>query len=248
MNNKKVFSTRSIASMGIFSAIVLMLSLTPLGFIPIGGIVATTLHIPVIIAAIYYGPAIGSMVGLVFGVFSLLRAATAPTVLSFISLNPLCSVLPRVLIGFISGSLYKILKDKQKETLRKYLIIFYIFIIFVLIFSIFNRIKNEKSILLMAILALILIIFMVLTLLKTKDMNLSIVISAASGSLVNTFGFLSMAYLLYAKEYAEALSIDRSNVLSAIVSVGLINGAPELILAILISYSVIKTMLKAKRR
>ena len=50
MNNKK---TKDIAFMSLFIAIELLLVMVPfLGFIPIGPLRATTLHIPVIIAGI----------------------------------------------------------------------------------------------------------------------------------------------------------------------------------------------------
>jgi uncharacterized membrane protein len=43
-----------------FLAIMIILAVTPLGFIPIGPINATTMHIPVIIASIVLGPRIGA--------------------------------------------------------------------------------------------------------------------------------------------------------------------------------------------
>ena len=53
MNNKK---TKDIAFMSLFIAIELLLVIVPfLGFIPIGPLRATTLHIPVIIAGIVMG-------------------------------------------------------------------------------------------------------------------------------------------------------------------------------------------------
>lgn len=247
MNKKSFFSTRQIASIGIFSAIVMMLSLTPLGFIPVGGIVATTLHIPVIIASIYYGYTEGAIVGLVFGLFSMIRAATAPTILSFISINPLCSVLPRVLIGLLTAFIYKNLSKLNKENVKKALYIAYFVITLILLFSLFKRLSGGKSIVLLVILLIVTLSFMVFSIKNFRDMNLSIIIASAIGSLINTFGYLSMAYLIYADKYAEALNIDHEKVLSTIITVGFVNGAPEMIFAMLIAYPVIKTMLKTKR-
>ena len=61
------------AIVGVLSSISIMLSMTPLGFIPLGPLNATIMHIPVIIGAILEGPLVGITVGLIFGATSLLR-------------------------------------------------------------------------------------------------------------------------------------------------------------------------------
>lgn len=111
---------RRIAAAGVLSAFAILLSLIPsLGYIPIGPITITTMHIPVIIAALLEGPFIGAVVGLIFGLSSLYTAATIfaglPTAVFF--LNPLVSVLPRILIGvaayYAFAGIKKILKNKS---------------------------------------------------------------------------------------------------------------------------------------
>ena len=71
-------TTKKIAVGGMLGAFSVVLSMTPIGYIPIPrlGIDATTMHIPVIIGAILGGPMVGTIVGLIFGVSSFLRAAT----------------------------------------------------------------------------------------------------------------------------------------------------------------------------
>ncbi|WP_286316919.1 ECF transporter S component, partial [Romboutsia ilealis] len=49
---RKKTDVRKMAIIGVLSAISIMLSMTPLGFIPIGPTNATIMHIPVIIGAI----------------------------------------------------------------------------------------------------------------------------------------------------------------------------------------------------
>lgn len=98
----------------VFSAITIVLGITPLGLIPLGFMNITTLHIPTICAGIVGGPVIGGFVGLIFGGFSLLRNITAPTPLSFIFYNPLVSVFPRVLLGIFSAYLYRGLPIKKE--------------------------------------------------------------------------------------------------------------------------------------
>ncbi len=113
--------TKSLTYLALFMAIEAVLVMVPfLGFIPIGPLRATTLHIPVIIAAIVLGTKEGCLVGLIFGLFSLFNNTINPTVTSFafspfISGNVLSAVIaivPRVLIGFVSGEVYRLMKNR----------------------------------------------------------------------------------------------------------------------------------------
>ncbi len=113
--------TKSLTYLALFMAIEAVLVMVPfLGFIPIGPLRATTLHIPVIIAAIVLGTKEGCLVGLIFGLFSLFNNTINPTVTSFafspfISgniLSALIAIMPRVLIGFVSGEVYRLMKNR----------------------------------------------------------------------------------------------------------------------------------------
>ena len=108
-NTPKSFklNTRQITMIGMLSAISIILGLTGYGFIPLPMAKATIMHIPVIIGAILEGPIVGAMVGLIFGLFSMFQNITNPSLLSFAFMNPLVSILPRVLVGIIPYYLYK---------------------------------------------------------------------------------------------------------------------------------------------
>ena len=120
MNKKK---TKNLVLLSLFIAIEVVMSNVPfLGFIPIGALRATTLHIPVIIAGIVIGKNQGAYVGLVFGLCSLFTNTITPTVSSFI-FSPFISgsffsliivLVPRILIGYISGLIYEIMKNKNE--------------------------------------------------------------------------------------------------------------------------------------
>jgi uncharacterized membrane protein len=69
---------------------------------------ATIMQLPVIIGAILEGPVVGISVGMIFGLFSIFQNLMNPTILSFAFLNPLVSVLPRMLIGVTAYYSYKI--------------------------------------------------------------------------------------------------------------------------------------------
>lgn len=104
--------TRKIVITGVLSAISIFLGITRLGFIPwFTGASLTIMHIPVIIGAIIEGPIVGLIIGFVFGVFSLIQAAVAPTGPTDVWFtNPLLSILPRLFIGPVSWLIYKGLK------------------------------------------------------------------------------------------------------------------------------------------
>lgn len=113
MKNRK---TKNLAFMSLFIAIELLMVMVPfLGFIPIGPLRATTLHIPVIIAAMTLGKEKGAGIGLVFGLSSLLINTISPTVTSFVFsplisgsfMSALIAIIPRTLIGYVSGWIYE---------------------------------------------------------------------------------------------------------------------------------------------
>ena len=110
-------------SVALMAAIVIVLANTPLGMIQLPVIKATTVHIPVILGAILLGPSAGAILGGVFGICSLVSNTMAPTLLSF-AFSPFMSTtgIPgalkaiwisvgcRVLIGLVSGWLWKLLE------------------------------------------------------------------------------------------------------------------------------------------
>jgi uncharacterized membrane protein len=104
--------TRKIVLTGILGAISIVLGITHWGFIPwFSGASLTVMHVPVIIGAILEGPWVGAAIGLIFGVFSLIQAAVAPTGPADVWFtNPIVSVLPRLLIGPAAWFVWKLLK------------------------------------------------------------------------------------------------------------------------------------------
>lgn len=118
MGKKPTFSyhlnTRQIAVIGMLSSISIVLGITGYGFIPLPIARATIMHIPVIIGAILEGPVVGMLVGFIFGVFSIFQNLANPNLLSFAFINPLVSVLPRVLIGLTSYYCYTLVAGRAK--------------------------------------------------------------------------------------------------------------------------------------
>lgn len=114
--------TRKLTITAMFSAITLLLSVTPLGLIPIGIFSFTTIHIPVIIAGVTEGVLVGAVVGSVFGFYSWFKHLTQPTLISFLFINPLISVVPRILIGVLSALFYQWIAKRLKHKKISYFI------------------------------------------------------------------------------------------------------------------------------
>jgi uncharacterized membrane protein len=103
---------RKIVVTGVMGAISIFLGITHWGFIPwFSGASLTIMHVPVIIGAVLEGPVVGTLIGLIFGVFSLILAGVAPSGPTDVWFtNPLLSVLPRLFIGPISWLVWQALK------------------------------------------------------------------------------------------------------------------------------------------
>ncbi|WP_125713250.1 ECF transporter S component [Companilactobacillus kedongensis] len=107
-----------IAILGILMAIIFVQSLVPfLGFIPTGFINITIIHITVIVAAIVLGPKYGSIVGLVWGLGTMIRAFTSPTSIidTMVFTNPIVAIVPRIIVGLVAGYVYLVLKKHFKK-------------------------------------------------------------------------------------------------------------------------------------
>ena len=106
---------RKIVITGALGAISVILGVTRWWFIPwLSGASLTVMHIPVIIGAVLEGPVVGTLIGLIFGISSLLQAAINPISPSdpwFV--NPLLSILPRLFIGPIAWLVFSAIKRNK---------------------------------------------------------------------------------------------------------------------------------------
>lgn len=104
--------TRKVVVTGVLGAIAIFLGLTRLGFIPwFTGASLTIMHVPVIIGAVLEGPVVGLGIGFIFGAFSMLQAAIAPTGPADVWFtNPLISLIPRLFIGPVTWLVWRALE------------------------------------------------------------------------------------------------------------------------------------------
>ncbi len=113
----------------LFMAIVIIMAFVPnLGYINLVLIKATLIHVPVIIGSIVLGPQMGAVLGLTFGLTSLINNSISPSVLSF-AFSPFYSVggiggnffsiiicfVPRILVGVVPYYVYKGLMALMKK-------------------------------------------------------------------------------------------------------------------------------------
>ncbi|MDA8425308.1 MAG: ECF transporter S component [Treponema sp.] len=105
---------RKIVVSGALGAVSIVLVLFNIGFIPwFAGVSITFMHVPAIIAGVLEGPAAGAVVGGIFGVTSLVKAATQPQgPIDVFFTNPLISVLPRILVGVVGWAVFRLFRGR----------------------------------------------------------------------------------------------------------------------------------------
>lgn len=115
---------RRMVQIALLAAIMMVMSATPLGYIPLPFMKATIMHIPVIIGACLLGPSVGAGLGALFGLTSIVMATINPNITSFVftpfySFNEqfhgsiwsiVVAMLPRILIGVVSGYVFIFIK------------------------------------------------------------------------------------------------------------------------------------------
>lgn len=189
VSTKRKISTKQITIIGMLNAITIILGVTGIGFLPIPPFKTTIMHIPVIIGSIAEGPIVGGFTGFLFGIFSIFQAINTPSPVSFIFMNPIVAVLPRVLIGIFPYYIYKLIKRKSEY--------------------------------------------------------FGIVIGAAAGSFTNTLGVLSMIYIFYINQYADALHISYNTAVKTLIPL-VANGFISAAAAIIITLPVILILNKIR--
>ena len=119
-------ATRQLALFSMLLAIELILVISPLGYIPVGVVNVTTMHIPVILAGILLGKRKGAQLGFVFGMTSLIMNTIRPLPTSFV-FTPFLTIgsmqgnwasllivfIPRILLGYVSGMIFELFSKRS---------------------------------------------------------------------------------------------------------------------------------------
>jgi len=102
-----------------FLAIIAVMTFVPyVGYIQIGLISFTLIHLPVLIGAALFGWRRGLMYGIFFGLGSLIKATTYPGTIDFLFVNPLISVLPRAVFGLVAGLAFSLARKLPELYLK----------------------------------------------------------------------------------------------------------------------------------
>lgn len=131
----RTMKTKEMVLTAMFTAIIIAMAFIPyLGYIPLGFMNATIIHIPVILGAIVLGPAKGAFLGAVFGLTSMINNTYSPNATSFV-FSPFYSLgdmhgnfasviicmVPRILVGVVAYYVYrailKLFKNRKKGSM-----------------------------------------------------------------------------------------------------------------------------------
>ena len=112
---KHRFKPRELTLLGLMTAVLLVMSFTPLGYLNIGPLAITLNMIPVAIAAVALGPSGGAFLGAVFGVTSCLQCVgiggSSAMGVALFEIAPLLTMIqrfvPRLLAGWLAGVSYR---------------------------------------------------------------------------------------------------------------------------------------------
>lgn len=117
--------TARLVQYALLMALLAVLGFTPLGFVIVPPVSITIMHIPVILGAVLFGPGCGALLGLEFGLISMVRAVMTPTPPIDMLFSPAASgapfwsvvmcILPRVLLGAVAGALFLALRGFLKN-------------------------------------------------------------------------------------------------------------------------------------
>ena len=120
MKNKKPFSTRRVVVAGMLAAMIVILDVTGIGMLRLGfGAAVTFFCLPVLIGVMTEGLFIGLLMGCAFGVISFVQAFSSPEPLAPLFMNPLVSVVPRLMIPIVAWLVLKALRPVSNVSEKK---------------------------------------------------------------------------------------------------------------------------------
>ena len=125
MQNKNKTNLRYLIELALLMAILLMMNITGLAMIPLPGQYASIMTVPVAVGAMMLGPLAGTILGATMGCISFYTAVktgfATMTLAGYtggavVALTLLNTMLPRILMGFLTGWIFKAVQkiDKTK--------------------------------------------------------------------------------------------------------------------------------------
>ena len=258
MKNEKTYE---LVLTALFTAIIIIMAFTPLGYIPLVVINATIIHIPVILGALFLGPKKGAFLGFVFGltsfinntfkavtpsafVFSPILAANVVGVSGIFKSLYICFV-PRILVGIVPYYVYFLVRMLLRNGQKVWRIVVNLAASLILIISLYallNRMLQDKlsgrttTVSLIAAILAGAVLFVILTIAGQKKATANIALAYAGlfGAFTNTLFVMSGIFILYKDAYANALGIAGEAVFDTIMGIITFNGIIEAVVAAII--------------
>ncbi|MDD6812291.1 MAG: ECF transporter S component [Lachnospiraceae bacterium] len=267
MKNEKTYE---LVLTALFTAIIIIMAFTPLGYIPLVVINATVIHIPVILGALFLGPKKGAFLGFVFGLTSFInntfKAATASAFVfspvlaaNMIGISGvfkslyICFV-PRILVGVVPYFVFVLIRNLLKSEQKVWRVVLNAVMSIILCISvrafIMNLIESDTAVMIgtVAGLAVGVVLFVVLTVVLQKKASTTIGLAYAglTGAFTNTLLVMSGIFILYKDAYAQALGIAGDAVIDVIMGVVSFNGVVEATVAAILVAGVGLALTKVK--
>ena len=259
MKNEKTYE---LVLTALFTAIIVIMAFTPLGYIPLVVINATIIHIPVILGALFLGPKKGAFLGFVFGLTSFInntfKAATASAfvfspVLAY-NIDGVAGVfkslyicfVPRILVGVVPYFIYmlirRVVKGEQK-TGKIVVDMLASLILFISVRAFLIRLFPEALSAVVCTLiglgaGLVLMAVLTFTSSNKGSANIALAYAGLAGAFTNTLLVMSGIYILYKDAYAQAVGVAGEAVIDVIMGVVTFNGVVEAVVAAIIAAGV----------
>lgn len=267
MKNEKTYE---LVLTALFTAIIVIMAFTPLGYIPLVVINATIIHIPVILGALFLGPKKGAFLGFVFGltsfinntfkaatasafVFSPVLAANVIGVSGIFKSLYICFV-PRILVGIIPYFVYLLIRRLLKTERRAMRLAINAVMAVILCISVRAFLSSlieggmAGVIGTAAGVAVGIALFVLLTAGIRKKASAAVALAYAgmAGAFTNTLFVMSGIFILYRDAYAQALGIAGDAVIDVIMGVVSFNGIVEAAVAAILVAGVGLALMQVK--
>ncbi len=252
MKNEKTYE---LVLTALFTAIIVIMAFTPLGYIPLVVINATIIHIPVILGALFLGPKKGAFLGFVFGLTSFINNTFKAVTASAFVFSPVLAAdvvgisgvfkslyicfVPRILVGIIPYFVYILIRKVLKSEQKIWRVVIHgaaAVILFISARACTINLTKESSGLYSTIGGLVLgvLLFVILTISSAKQKSsasIALAYAGLAGAFTNTLFVMSGIFILYKDAYAQALGIAGNAVIDVIMGIISFNGIVEAVVA-----------------
>ena len=252
MKNEKTYE---LVLTALFTAIIVIMAFTPLGYIPLVVINATIIHIPVILGALFLGPKKGAFLGFVFGLTSFINNTFKAVTASAFVFSPVLAAdvvgisgvfkslyicfVPRILVGIVPYFVYILIRKVLKSEQKIWRVVIHgaaAVILFISARAFIINLVKESSGLYGTIGGLVLgvLLFVVLTVSSAKQKSsasIALAYAGLTGAFTNTLFVMSGIFILYKDAYAQALGIAGNAVIDVIMGIISFNGIVEAVVA-----------------